>query len=208
MNPNIQVITRTVAANGVLPINANGSYLKLVSSTGNFNFSLDGGPMQTGLTIFGIDLGRVPNVTGDIVKAAPVAPQFREVLLQDTSGAANTITMIVANYPVDYINALQTVFIQDASTTAKPDAAFTLAAGATHAVTNTNAGKKQKAVIIYNDDLAVTVDVLDTATNRIITRIPAGSPPVRIEVTSQVTVKNNTGGATTGNIYATPIFYS
>ena len=164
MNPNIQIKTVVVAANGVTDWDATGSTLLFVSNTGPFNFALDGGNFNPGFSILSIDVSRNPVLLGSVSAPALVAPQFNTIKFKDTSGAQNTITFIVANYPVTYANPVPTVVQKDAPTYTKGTVVAALANNATSAVfngTDVATGKTRKQFTVTNNDPAQELQVLD-----------------------------------------------
>jgi hypothetical protein len=208
MIPNVQPKTIAIAANATVPISITGSTILFISSVGSFQWSLDGGPYQPGLTIMGVDISRGVNLLGSVSKPIVVAPQFTEVLLQDTSGAANSVTFIVANYPVTYINPIPTTISKDAPTYSKGSGIIALAGGGTTLYNGVDAvtGKLRKQIIVTNADANNnSIYVLDVNGN-VGLIIPAGQAET-LPTGSSYTVKNPNGVALNPGYCVMELFY-
>lgn len=204
MTPNVQILTRTVAAGGTVRIDVTGSNVLFVSNTGNFNFSLDGNAFQAGFSILGVDVSRDISTLGSVTPAPGVAPQFNAILLQDTSGAANTITFIVSNYPVTFINPNATYFQKNSPTYTKASGTLTVADGAlTAAFTGVDAGHTRKLITISNLS-ANNIYATDAAGNAGVL-IPT-SQSIALETSGSIKVLN-TAGSGASNYSVMEIFY-
>jgi len=152
MNPALNTPSVTLAANASVAISVTGSFLLFTSNTGPFKFQVDNGPMTTGLSILGIDLTKFAGQGGQ-----PAG--FTTIILQDTSGAQNTINFITANAAITYINPNATYFQKDAPTFPKGSGVL-----ATDAVVFSGVGpqgQQRKHFTISNLDAGTTIHVTD-----------------------------------------------
>lgn len=140
-SPNVVSDSLSIAANAIGTINASGTYLLFVSSTGPFRFSLDGGPWQQGLAILGIDVSKNPDLVGT-KNTSLVIPRFNKVIIQDLSGSQNAIAYVVADAPVQYLNPVPTTYTKAAPTYTKASGVLNLADGGVSAVYNGLDGSK------------------------------------------------------------------
>ena len=119
----------TLKARAVQTVGQAGSFFLFISSTGSFQFSLDGGPWQNGVTIFSADVARDNAALFPSSSNAAIPPaSFKSILFQDTSGAPNTIEYVIANGPVTYLNPVANTFTKDAPTYTKSSGIVALAA--------------------------------------------------------------------------------
>lgn len=194
MNPNIQVKVVTLAANQTLSVQATGSYLVLQAATGSFNFAIDGGVFQTGLVTIGIDVFRDRELVSSPKGIAAVPQQFKEIILQDTSGQTNAITIVVANSPVTYFSPTPTVFQKDAPTSTVGSGIISLGAGATQDFPGTSGGKTRHQFIVTNMDASNPIYILDSTSTVGAVVYPQRSWTIT-SISGDIKVKNPNGGS-------------
>lgn len=205
MTPNVKIQTITLLPNQLTEISVTGSNLLFTSNTGNFNFSLDGFAFQAGFSILGVDVSREPSTLGSVTPAPGVAPQFKTLILQDTSGVANTITFIVSNYPVTFINPNATYFQKNSPTYTKASGTLAVADGAlTAPFTGVDAGHIRKLITISNQ-----------SANNIFATDSVGNPGVLIPTSQSIALETNgsiriqnSAGAGASNYSVMEIFYT
>ncbi len=73
----------TVPAGGVLPVHVTGKYIACLSATGTFQIGLDGEPAT--------------DFFAGLKARLPEGEQFKLIRLKDTSGAANTIEIVIGH---------------------------------------------------------------------------------------------------------------
>jgi hypothetical protein len=203
MNLAIQVKSYTIPANGTINVDASGTFVRFYANTGKFNFSIDGGPFNTGLSSLGIP---VPQEFTPQGMAMPIRP-FRQIILQDLSGAANTISFIVANGALDYTPVQPTTFVKNAPTYPKATGIIALGDGLTANFSGVDTGgniRKQIVVSNHNGSGGASL-YLDDASSIKGILIPA-QQSVTIETSGSVYV-HNTAGSGASNYSAFETFY-
>ncbi len=207
MNPALQIKPTAIPANGVVPVDISGSFLLFVSSIGTFNFSIDGGPFQPGLTIMSIDVARMIQTPNSVTPVLPDQTFFKRILLQDTSGAANSVTFIVANAPVEYINPVPTVTAVNAATKSVAWAAHSVPGNSTvqFAGNSGGTGKSRKQIIIHNRDNTNPITILDAVGN-VADVLNTGDPPWTVELSGLIQLQNTQAAAVT--VYVLEIYYT
>jgi len=208
MNVNLKVQTIPVAANGSVRIAQAGTFLSLISSAGSFQFSIDGGSFQDGLTVLSMDFYRDVQAANSLLKIASTpgtsTPAFKEIIFKDTSGSANSIQFVIANDPVNYYAPPSIVFIKDAATYTKPTNG-TLAAGAMQTFAGLDGAKVRKQIVITNEDAALVLYVTDnTGATRGAVIYP--QRPWTIALSGSITIKNPNGAGVNFSVLET--FYS
>lgn len=198
MNTNVQKITTTVKANQTAQIPITGTFLLFASNAGTFKFSIDGGPFQDGFSILGINFAEDPT--------NPQKRPFTSILLQDTSGGDNAISVVISNSPVSFTNPNTTIFQKDAPTFIR-GSNHLLFGGGSFSIPNTNGGHAQRAVIIHNTDPAVPIQVWDSANEPIMVLNP-GAGPIRIDTSDTIQVVNATGGGMTSPVYTSGVYFA
>jgi hypothetical protein len=207
MIANVTVKSTTLPANGSVPISQTGSKILFISNTGTFQFSIDGGAYQIGLSVLYLDFtaGLALNLsTGTPIPISQiVGTQFKEVLLKDTSGSANTITYYIGDGAASYVNPTPTNFQKDAPTYprgnggAGGNADLALAASGTDTYNGTDAatGKTRRYAVIRNTDVANIIDLTDSAGNRF-TTLKVGDPPYTFIGNGTIKVVNRAASGT------------
>jgi hypothetical protein len=204
MTPNVQIKTLTLVSGQNVAVAVSGTFLMFVSNQGTFDFSLDGGNYQTGFSILGIDVSQNPSSLGSVTPVPGTAPSFKEILLRNTSGAANTITFIVSDYPVTFINPNATNFTKNAPTYCKGSGLVNIADGGNEVFTGVDAGGQIRKLIIVCNASANTVYIADASSN-IGDVVPAGQSHA-LEVAGTVKVINIVGSGAS-SVAVMEVFY-
>ena len=193
MNINVNRRTVSLVANGSNQIDVSGSFLLLYSSTGSFNFSIDGSPMSSGFCVLSIDL-----------RNAYPGAKFKSVQFQDTSGSANTISCFISDAPISYAQIVPTVLQQDAPTVIKATSLSALGATTWSTVFSgvSASGKARKHFILSNLDSSANMHIGDGTTPGIL--CPAGQS--RIVATSGALYVYN-AGSNPANAEVLEVFY-
>ena len=174
MNLNLFQRTANVPANGQARVDLAGTFLLFSSANGSFNFSIDGGPMCAGLVGMGIDTTADPTNRGRL---------FSNVIIQDTSGIAQSVSFYVSTAAISFINLLATNVSKDANTF-PACTNLTLGAGAySSAFSGTNSsGKMRKHFLLSNLDGTNSLTITASASQTYGIACPAGQS--RIVATS------------------------
>jgi hypothetical protein len=209
MIANVTVQSIIIPANQTANLSQTGSKLAFFSNTGTFQFSINGGAFQKGLSILIIDFAAGVIVSGQTGKnvSTPISniisAQFNTILLQDTSGSANTVTYYVGDGAVEYINPNATNFIKNAATFPKGYGLTSIADAATQTFSGTSGGSIRRTFILQNQG-ATTLYITD-GTNIGLALAP-NSPPLELDCSGALTVLNQTGSGA-GSFYCTEIYY-
>lgn len=194
MIPNVQVKPITVKANQTTTVDVSGSKVIFVSSSGAFQFSLDGGPLQTGLCILAVDVTVDIPQLGGVVRPPLLSPQFKSIILKDLSGSDNTITMVITNAAVSYLNPNPTTFVKNAPTYCKGTGDKTLNAGLTDTYNGLDGSAVRKQFIVTNLETVAgtTLLIQDPAGNNGVTVYPQQSKTFESGGTIKINNPNGT----------------
>ena len=202
MNAGLTRFSPTIPANGTITIDCSGTFIRFYSNTGNFNFSIDGAPMNVGFSSLGIPIPPITMPGGNAI-----VQRFRAVILQDTSGSANTVQFITSEIPIDYTPAIFTNFYKNAPTYSKSSGALSLADGGFVAYSGVDTGGNTRKLFVASNLSAAGGQLLhigDSSGNRGI--IIPGQQSIALETSGALRLINTTGSGAT-NYQVHELFY-